>query len=97
MYHTNITDIYCLFCLSGAIAPSQLRTAETSVPMEEGVGGTFQPINADEDNRMVSSAEALRHFRSQVSCLTPAKDGTNHNSSCIAMVHPLVCSAFFLL
>lgn len=45
---------------------TQLRTAENSVPMEKGVGGTLKPISVDEGNRLVSTAEALRHFRSLV-------------------------------
>ncbi|CAM9731746.1 unnamed protein product, partial [Pylaiella littoralis] len=43
----------------------QLRTAENSVPMEKGVGGTLQPVNIDEDNLMISTKEVLRYFRSQ--------------------------------
>lgn len=44
----------------------QLRTAESAVPMEFGVGGSLQPVHIDEGNRVITTAEVLRYFRSQV-------------------------------
>ncbi|CAM9605659.1 unnamed protein product, partial [Hapterophycus canaliculatus] len=43
----------------------QLRTAEGAVPMKIGVGGSLQPLSIDEGNRVISTEEVLRYFRSQ--------------------------------
>ncbi|CAM9513205.1 unnamed protein product, partial [Scytosiphon promiscuus] len=43
----------------------QLRMTESAVPMEIGVGGSLQPLSIDEGNRVISTQEALRYFRSQ--------------------------------
>ena len=49
------------------IVPLQLRTAENSIPMEKGVNGALQPVSINEGDRIVCTADVLRHFRSQVS------------------------------
>lgn len=49
------------------IVPLQLRTAENSVPMEKGVSGALQPVTINESDRLVCTADVLRHFRAQVS------------------------------
>ncbi|CAM9272721.1 unnamed protein product, partial [Sphacelaria rigidula] len=46
-------------------AIDQLRTAENSVPMKEGVGGALKPACIDAKDKIVNMSEALAYFRSQ--------------------------------